>query len=134
MATQDAQAIVKGLEDCRKRNNGQYIENVCSFGKKEFDWDRSKSMAAIKAEKEIGLVRQVINSDKCLHIVETCNESMPLTPEERIISSSPSKPLMKMTIKKTLLTSRIIFILSYCQSRPVFLIGHCLNPGPMPMD
>ena len=81
MATQEAQAIVKAFGDCRKRNKGQYIDNVCSFCKKEFDWDRLKSMAAIEAAKEIGLVRQVISSEKFLRIVETCNESTPLTPE-----------------------------------------------------
>ena len=100
MATHDAQAIVKALEDCRKRNKGQYIDNVYSFSKKELDWDRPKSIAAIEAAKEIGLVRSVINSDKCLRSVEACNESTPLTPEESIISSSPSKTIGETDDKK----------------------------------
>ena len=82
MATQDAQAIFKALVDCKKRNKGQYIYSVCSFCKKKFNWDRPKSMAAIEAAKEIGIVRKVNNSDKVLLIVQSCNESTPLTPDE----------------------------------------------------
>ena len=122
MATQEAQSIVKALEDCRKRNKGQYIDNVCSFCKKEFDWDRPKTMAAIEAAKEIGLVRQVINSDKCLRIVETCNESTPPTPEERLLSSSPSKTIGETDNKEDLVDFK-----NYIHSELLSIKAHVFN-------
>ena len=122
MATQDAQVIVKALEDCRKRNKGQYIDNVCSFCKKEFDWDRPKSMAAIETAKEIGLVRQVNNSDKCLRIVETCIESTPPTPDERIESSSPSKTIGEIDEKEDLVDFK-----KYIHSELLSIKAHVFN-------
>ena len=125
MATQDAQAIVKALEDCRKRNKGQFIDNVCSFCKKEFDWDRPKSMAAIETAKEIGLVRQVNNSEKCLRIVETCNESTPPIPDERIESSSPSITISDVDEKEDL-----VEIKKYLHSELLSIKAYVFNRSP----
>ena len=55
----------------RSKNKGQYIENVAAFCEKEYDWDRSTTMAAIDTAKQKGAVKAIMSHGK--HALRVAN-------------------------------------------------------------